>query len=596
MDKGLAHCKIGLANIFLCLSVFISAILFPIKVIAEDAFEIEQINAYAPDITIYLRFDNQLLTSDLIAWMGEKELKVHGVERFESKEISTDYFLLVDVSNSITGEYTEAIRNALNDFVQDIKQGDKLVLITFGKEVKTILNGEENTDERVAALSKIHNKDKETKLFEAIMSVADCSDKMKDSNRKICLVFSDGEDFSVGTTTNTEAQKALLERNIPLYAMGVKNTVKENLTVFGEVARKLGGTIVIFEARETKIALEQMRETWRKTWVVNAKTANNIVNYQMNDVLMKYLPSGISRSKAVMLDSYKEDSVAPSIIGVTKTGEKTLQIGFSEAVQNADNIASWTVGFEGENLSVVSAVYLDEEQKSVQLTFAKSLYQGEYDVAGFGITDISMEKNAVKESKIVSLEGELVPEITEVPVVIQKEVIEKSESGWTKWGRVILLAFVAGLSMILIFLWNAVKKHNGVVYMDGKAVLVSHLKRKQHIEIDQIQENAEQKKKGQTNLTFDLVGQEGQRIRHSFAQSMVVGRAEKCDLSLTDAKLSRIHFKLERRGNDLLITDLDSTNGTRVNGIVIKEKFKLSQGDVIYVGNLKMRITWENES
>lgn len=596
MVKGRTCLKSRAVNRLMLISVLIISFLLSAKVNAEDAFEIEQIHACAPEITIYLRSDDQLTEDDLAIWMGENALKVEGAERFNSKGIPTDFFLLVDVSNSIAGEYTEAIRSALKDFVQSIKPGDKLVLITFGKEVSTILEGEETAEERIDALSKIHNKDKETKLFEAIMSVADCSDKMKDSNRKICLVFSDGEDFSVGTTTNAEAQKALLERNIPLYAMGVKNTAKENLTAFGEVARKLGGTIVVFDAGETKSALGQLQETWRNTWVVTARAANNVVNYQINDLLMKYLPAGISRSKGVMLDSYMEDSVNPGIVGVAKMGEKALLIDFSEAVQNADNTASWTVGFRGENLSVVSAIYLDEEHKSVQLTFAKVLYQGEYEVFGLGITDISMEKNAVKESITVSIEGTTVPEATEAPVVVHTEIIEKSESGWQKWGWFALLAFVVGLFIFLVILWNAVKKHNGVVYVNGKAVLVSQLKQKQHIQIDQVQKNAEQIREAQTRLTLDLIGQEGQRIRHSFAQSMIVGRSEKCDLSLTDAKLSREHFKLERRGNDLFISDLDSTNGTRVNGMEVKKNFKLSQGDVISVGSLKIRIAWENEA
>lgn len=40
------------------------------------------------------------------------------------------------------------------------------------------------------------------------------------------------------------------------------------------------------------------------------------------------------------------------------------------------------------------------------------------------------------------------------------------------------------------------------------------------------------------------------------------------------------------------VTDLDSTNGTRVNGIRITSRCRLKNGDVIQAGSLKIIITW----
>lgn len=284
--------------------------------------------------------------------------------------------------------------------------------MTVGKEVTTVLQGKEATEERENAVSAIHNKDNETKLFEAIMSVADLSDRMQDDNRKICLVISDGEDFSVGTSTNAEAQKALRERNIPVYAMGVKDTVKENLNAFGVVARGLGGDLIVFGATEASSALEKFQKAWEATWVIHAKGKNNIVNYQMNDVMVKRVSTGISRTKGVMVDRYAADQEAPAFEKVEKSGDTMLNVTFSEAVQNAENAVSWKVGFQGENLFISSAVYLDEAHQSVQLAFGKALYEGEYEVAAPGVTDISMEKNAVTETKRIHLSGNPVPEET----------------------------------------------------------------------------------------------------------------------------------------------------------------------------------------
>lgn len=63
----------------------------------------------------------------------------------------------------------------------------------------------------------------------------------------------------------------------------------------------------------------------------------------------------------------------------------------------------------------------------------------------------------------------------------------------------------------------------------------------------------------------------------------VVGRSESCQLRLDDEAASRRHFRIERRGEQFWLTDLDSTNGTLVNDQAVTE-VQLSPGDRISVG------------
>jgi ABC-type multidrug transport system ATPase subunit/pSer/pThr/pTyr-binding forkhead associated (FHA) protein len=57
---------------------------------------------------------------------------------------------------------------------------------------------------------------------------------------------------------------------------------------------------------------------------------------------------------------------------------------------------------------------------------------------------------------------------------------------------------------------------------------------------------------------------------------MIVGRSHDCDLQIEDEKISRRHFKLNRRGNDVWITDLGSTNGTKVSGEKISANVEIA--------------------
>ena len=50
------------------------------------------------------------------------------------------------------------------------------------------------------------------------------------------------------------------------------------------------------------------------------------------------------------------------------------------------------------------------------------------------------------------------------------------------------------------------------------------------------------------------------------AERTVVGRSPEADLVLDDEAVSWNHLEIERRGEVLMATDLDSRNGTALNG------------------------------
>lgn len=50
------------------------------------------------------------------------------------------------------------------------------------------------------------------------------------------------------------------------------------------------------------------------------------------------------------------------------------------------------------------------------------------------------------------------------------------------------------------------------------------------------------------------------------ADRLVVGRGTECDVQVPDQRVSRQHFRLERRGDELWVEDLGSRAGTRLNG------------------------------
>ena len=65
-----------------------------------------------------------------------------------------------------------------------------------------------------------------------------------------------------------------------------------------------------------------------------------------------------------------------------------------------------------------------------------------------------------------------------------------------------------------------------------------------------------------------------------------IGRADDADIRLVDSRVSREHVQIERTGDDMVLSDLGSTNGTAVNGLRI-DTYILNPGDVVSIGGLQ---------
>ena len=73
---------------------------------------------------------------------------------------------------------------------------------------------------------------------------------------------------------------------------------------------------------------------------------------------------------------------------------------------------------------------------------------------------------------------------------------------------------------------------------------------------------------------------------------LIVGRGNECDLQITDKELSRKHLSILKSEGKVWITDLNSTNGTRLDGETIQPgaQVPLSTGQEIQIGSVTLKI------
>jgi hypothetical protein len=75
---------------------------------------------------------------------------------------------------------------------------------------------------------------------------------------------------------------------------------------------------------------------------------------------------------------------------------------------------------------------------------------------------------------------------------------------------------------------------------------------------------------------------------------LTIGRAADEDVVLADPLASRRHARLSPRGGRLILADLGSTNGTRVNGEAIRESV-VGPGDRIEIGATRLEIVVDRQ-
>jgi hypothetical protein len=99
-----------------------------------------------------------------------------------------------------------------------------------------------------------------------------------------------------------------------------------------------------------------------------------------------------------------------------------------------------------------------------------------------------------------------------------------------------------------------------------------------------------------------VTGADRGRVYAELRPPITIGREEGNAVQVNDERVSRFHVKIQEDDGRLVVTDLDSTNGTRINGHPCSLKI-LRYGDTISIGRTVLIVgtreqvsTWFNDS
>lgn len=81
----------------------------------------------------------------------------------------------------------------------------------------------------------------------------------------------------------------------------------------------------------------------------------------------------------------------------------------------------------------------------------------------------------------------------------------------------------------------------------------------------------------QTGERFDLIG------------GLSIGRSQDADVQISDRYASGLHARVFEREGRFWVEDMNSTNGTLLNGARLQEEAELIDGDTVQIGDTELR-------
>jgi pSer/pThr/pTyr-binding forkhead associated (FHA) protein len=91
--------------------------------------------------------------------------------------------------------------------------------------------------------------------------------------------------------------------------------------------------------------------------------------------------------------------------------------------------------------------------------------------------------------------------------------------------------------------------------------------------------------------SIDLVDASGSTTSHPMRGAVVVGRGASADIQIDDDFASEQHARFVLEGSSITVEDLDSTNGTTIDGVLIEGRVEVVPGTAVILGRTRVVIT-----
>lgn len=452
---------------------------------------------------------NKPNTSDIAGYIDGNKLTVKNVQRFgDTNEGVADIFL-VDISGSMGNNQMVQVKEAIKTWAANMKENDRIAVITFGDEAKCILDYTNDKTVIDKAVDSVTNNDMKTRLFGGIdeaLKLATRNDSSLAKRKNIILITDGINDYSGGISENDIYSK-LKESLIPVYSMWMPSSGtngQRGRATLNSITEYSGGEIYDMSNKQINVVYDWIYQSIRNSYTVDFAYGTSAADDGVHNFNIKVAQG----------DKVAEDSIS---FNYRKTDEKSgaYSLADTNAEQNSDSEDS--DNNDNKKFIIIFSVILFILAVGILLTVifikkkqssTKNYYDNEsFFNGGFGNSDNIDYVNSYNDNNM--------------SYQTMDATMNVNNSG-----EVILTSIADG--------------------MEKRAVISSPVR---------------------------------------------IGRGPNNEIVIDDSLVSERHCVITAENGNAYIEDLNSTNGTILNGMIITNKTLIRNNDVIRIGSRDFRIT-----
>lgn len=551
-------------------SLFLSVVLLAlISVTAFSAYaqniDVEGVYINKPDVTFYVDKGVEDITD---IKLNNEAIDLVSVSDYSIENEAVAAYVIVDVSGSIpSNRALDVFKDELIDFAKTFGEDDKFVLYAMGDEAKMLLSGDESIDEISSAINNIQKTNENSYIYNTLNDIYNENIQPSSYDRQFIIIISDGINYS-NVTSYEKIYNKYISHSLPIYSLlydtGSITSNRTYVSEFVDLVNDSGGYNVSYTENTGEGKLSSLIKEINDKQVVKCSAASNAIDKSIsNNVLSFKCGDELVEIKNVLVTTNRIDESAPVIEEIKYDKESgNFVIVFSENISADTEKISVT-----KNNKTIPIGSCSIEGNKLVIKPKQEVYTGKYTFNLNSVTDVSNEKNALAQTSVTE-------KVDAVSIFLK--IIKDF------WWILIVIALLVAILLILLFVKNkkGVKKIKDIfiTQIEEENVEVKHTQvvKKQYYSSPQLQAQ-------KLSMFVEFNGNRN-KIEINIVSSVIVGRSKECDICIEDSKLSRQHFAIETINNRFAISDLNTTNGTYVNGAKVHSKQLLQSGDKILAG------------
>ncbi len=430
--------------------------------------------------------------SSVVGYIDGTKLTTSDVSRFADTGEGVADIFLVDISGSVADAQMLKVKAAIKTWAANMKEKDRIAVMTFGDDVKTLTDFTGDKNAVNAAVDSITNNDRSTQLYGALsqsLKLATRNDKGLPKRRNIILITDGLNDYAGGISEN-DVYAQLKAALIPVYSMQMPGSDNERgRATLNSVTEYSGGTIYDMSNKNIDTVYGWIKDSIQNTYTVDFPLGSIAADNAEHTFKVRVAEG----------DKVAEDSVK---FVMSKTDEESGSSTLSQKVNEEENDAN------------------DAAKKKRLIILLSAL--GAALIAAAIIIPIALSKK--KDN------------------YIQPETYNNFTADTSTYDN----------------------SYNTVGQEYAPTV---------------------------SGVGVTLRSASGQNYTATITDSIIIGRnSGRCAIALGAQTISGTHASLSLRNGKLYLEDLNSVNGTLVNGRLINSPTEVSNGDSIMFGSEEFKL------